>query len=510
MPDIVLTTLNARYAHASFGLRYLKANLRDLEPRAKILEFEISQRPVDVLEAVLACNPKIVGIGVYIWNVDQATRLVADLKRVKPNLTVILGGPEVSHELDDQPIVRLADYVITGEADLALHELCAKLLNNERPLMRIIEGGAPKMEDVELPYRLYDDTDIAQRVIYVEASRGCPFSCEFCLSSLDVPVRQVELNRFLAAMDELYKRGVRNFKFVDRTFNLNLAVGRAILDFFRERIVPGLFLHFEMIPDRLPEALRQPIAMFPPGMLQFEVGIQTLNDEVGARISRRQDVAKAADNIQWLRKNTGVHIHADLIVGLPGESVQSFGAGFDRLLAMGPQEIQVGMLKRLRGTPISRHDKEWGMSYSPYAPYEVLQTSAITFAEMQRMRRFARFWDMIGNSGNFRDTLAQLWHQDSLGGDSAFKKFIALSDWLYARAGATHAIALSRLAQLLFEFLTTQTAVDPARAAEVVGGDYVRGGRNEWPEFLRAYRPQNATFDRAKAVAPKRQARHLG
>jgi hypothetical protein len=240
--------------------------------------------------------------------------------------------------------------------------------------------------------------------------------------------------------------------------------------------------------------------------LQFEVGIQTLNDGVGARISRRQDVAKAAENLRWLRENTGVHIHADLIVGLPGEDVQSFGAGFDRLLAMGPQEIQVGMLKRLRGTPISRHDKEWAMAYSPYAPYEVLQTSAIGFTEMQKMRRFARYWDMIGNSGNFRDSLSMCWQ----GGDSPFASLMTLCDWLYVRAGTTHGIALARLAQLMFEYLTTQRGLDPARVAEAVGADYVRGGRNEWPEFLREFRPQGARFDRAKASAPKRQARHLG
>lgn len=504
MPEIVLTTLNARYAHASFGLRYLKANLRELESRAKILEFEISQRPVDVLEAVLACEPKIVGVGVYIWNVDQATRLVADLKRVRPGVTVIIGGPEVSHEIDEQPITRLADYVVTGEGDLAFRELCGKLLNQERPLIRVIDGGAPKMEDVELPYRLYDDVDISQRVIYVEASRGCPFSCEFCLSSLDVPVRQVELQRFLKEMDALFERGVRNFKFVDRTFNLNLSVGRAILEFFKARIEPGLFLHFEMIPDRLPEQLREPIAAFPPGMLQFEVGIQTLNDEVGARISRRQNVAKAAENLRWLRENTGVHIHADLIVGLPGEDIKSFGAGFDRLLAMGPQEIQVGMLKRLRGTPISRHDKEWGMSYSPYAPYEVLQTSSIGFLDMQRMRRFARFWDMIGNSGNFKNSLPLIWE-----GGSPFDGFMVMSDWLFSRAGATHGIALARLAQLLFEYLTTQRMQSPARVASLIGDDYVRGGRNEWPEFLRSFRPDLETIDRAKTALPRRQARHL-
>src|SRR6185312_9197727 len=175
-----------------------------------------------------------------------------------------------------------------------------------------------------LPYHLYTPQDIAHRVIYVEASRGCPFRCEFCLSSLDVPVRNVPLDAFLSQLHRLLDRGVRQFKFVDRTFNLNLNISRPILQFFHERYEPGMFLHFEMIPDRLPEALRDPIRKFPPGALQFEVGIQTFNEEVAARISRRQDNARLSDNLRFLREQTGVHVHADLIVGLPGETIESF------------------------------------------------------------------------------------------------------------------------------------------------------------------------------------------
>lgn len=312
MPDIVLTTLNARYAHASFALRYLMANLSaSLRERAAMLEFGITQRPVDVLEAILAKDPKVVGIGVYIWNAEESARLVADLKRVRPDVLVILGGPEVSYETDQQQIVADADYVITGEGDIAFSELCEKLLiRRERPLMKLIPAELPEFDRIALPYDLYTDHDLAHRVVYVEASRGCPFKCEFCLSSLDVPVRNVALDAFLGAMQRLLDRGLRRFKFVDRTFNLNLNFSRSILQFFLDRYTPGLFLHFEMIPDRLPEALREPIARFPAGALQFEVGVQTFNEQVAARISRKQDNAKLAENLRFLREQTGVHVHA--------------------------------------------------------------------------------------------------------------------------------------------------------------------------------------------------------
>ncbi len=507
MPRIVLATLNARYAHAAFGLRYLLANLGELRDEARIVELDINQRPIDMLEAILAQNPQIVGVGVYIWNALLSEQLVAMLKRVRPDITIVLGGPEVSHETEQQGICGLADYVITGEADLAFAELCRQILSGRRPMMKVIAAELPELSRLALPYDLYDARDLAQRVIYVEASRGCPFKCEFCLSSLDVPLRNVPLDPFLASMQRLLDRGLRQFKFVDRTFNLNLTISRSILRFFLDRYTPGLFLHFEMIPDRLPDALRELIQRFPPGALQFEVGVQTFNEAVAERISRRQDNVKVEQNLKWLHEQTGVHVHADLIVGLPGEDIDSFGRGFDRLVSLGPQEIQVGMLKRLRGTPIARHDEEWGMIYSPHPPYEILQTGLIDFATMQRLRRFARYWDLIGNSGNFVESSKLIW-----GEESPFGNFLTLSDWMYQRAGQTHALALSKLVELMFGFLTGPRGVAPEQAAQALWRDYQRGGRSDWPEVLRAQLRQGEASGPSRANRsglPPRQSRRL-
>jgi radical SAM superfamily enzyme YgiQ (UPF0313 family) len=535
VPEIVLTTLNARYAHASFGLRYLMANLPpELQQRAAMLEFDISQRAVDVVERILEQAPTVVGVGVYIWNAAESLAVVASLKRVRPDVIVVLGGPEVSYETEQQAIVALADYVITGEADLAFGELCAKLLEGTRPVQKVVPAQLPEFErkpggllqgtTLALPYAFYTDADLAHRVVYVEASRGCPFKCEFCLSSLDVPVRNVPIDAFLAEMQKLLDRGLRQFKFVDRTFNLNLNISRAILEFFLARYTPGLFLHFEMIPDRLPEALRTVIARFPAGALQFEVGVQTFNEHVSARISRKQDNETRADTLRFLREQTGVHVHADLIVGLPGESIDSFGSGFDRLVALRPQEIQVGMLKRLRGTPIVRHAAEFAMVYAPHPPYEVLRTREIDFPAMQRMRRFARYWDLIANSGNFLETTPLIWSPapagEGGGGGGAdaketspFWSFLRLCDWLHETAGRTHAIALKDLVRLLFEHLTTVRGRRGEVVAQVIWRDYQRGGRSDMPEVLRPYvGPADTRAMRARAIAsqsPPRQARHL-
>jgi hypothetical protein len=205
-----------------------------------------------------------------------------------------------------------------------------------------------------------------------------------------------------------------------------------------------------------------------------------------------------------LREETGVHIHADLIAGLPGEDLASFGGGFDQLVGLRPQEIQVGILKRLRGTPIVRHDHEWEMVYSPNPPYEILQTKVIDFATMQRVRRFSRYWDLIANSGNFVQTTPMIW-----GEGSPFEHFLRLSDWIFSQTNQTHAIALQHLAELLFRFLTTQLSRDPREMALAIWADYQRTGRSDRPEFLREHIAHLPIPRRQKSVATRRQARHL-
>ena len=563
MPDIVLTTLNAKYIHASFGLRYLMANLGGLRERACMAEFHINQTPLEITEAILLHEPRIVGFGVYIWNVEQTTEVVALLKRIRPELIIILGGPEVSYETDGQEIVALADHVITGEADVKFAEVCVALLEDRRPglsgqtvptagdgclpgqpgwmssLPKIIPAELPTLTQLASPYDFYTDEDLAHRVVYVEASRGCPFTCEFCLSSLDVPVRAFPLDAFLSAMQRLLERGATQFKFVDRTFNLHLPTSMGILQFFLDRWRDGLFLHFEMVPDRLPEQLRALIKKFPPGAVQFEVGIQTFDDATSKNISRRQNLERLADNLRFLREETGVHVHADLIVGLPGEGMESFGRGFDRLVALGPQEIQVGILKRLRGTPIVRHDAEFAMRYAPHPPYEILATRDIAFPDMQRMRRFARYWDIVANSGQFTETLPMLWNCGLQSADcgveealnehgtrsaesgtgeaanhskfkiqnSAFKSFLRFSDWLHATLRRTHQIALQSVAQGLFDFLTGENGADRATVAAALEADWRRTPGRE-ALTLRGMPAAPAPRKPAAIRTARRQARH--
>jgi len=496
---IVLTTLNARYMHTAFGLRYLYANLDELKSSACIEEFTIQQRPIDIAEKLLKHSPKIIGFGVYIWNVEEITKTVELIKQVSPETIIILGGPEVSHLPDKPVVVDVADYVVMGAAEKSFPELCRLLLSGTRPIGKEIQSDELALDQLRLPYQYYSDDDIKSRLIYVEASRGCPFKCEFCLSSLDKTSKPFELGMFLDEMDALYRRGARNFKFIDRTFNLKVSSSIAILEFFLERMADDLYLHFEVVPDNLPEKLRAVIQKFPHHSLQFEIGVQTFDESIQALISRKQDNAKTCENLRWLRQETEAYIHADLIFGLPSDTLDNFAHSFNRLVALNPHEIQLGILKRLRGVPLNRHNENYQLRYNPEAPYNILRTRDIDFETMQRVNRFARYWDMVANSGRFRNTLPLIL------ADSPFEKFMQLSDSLYLAVGSTWKISLQRLFVLIFESLKSRADVEATILSEMMQRDYERTG--EKASFTSLINKKNKI--RRIGIANKRQKKVL-
>ena len=544
-PAIVLCTLNAKYIHASLGLRYLLANMGALKRQTAMREFTIARKPQEIANELLAAlsesatdATQIIGFGVYIWNVTQTTAVVRLLKNQRPSIRVVLGGPEVSHEVEEQDIVKLADHVITGWGDVSFPKLCRALLHGPQPLMKVIAGEQPPLDQITLPYAEYTDADLAHRLLYVEASRGCPFKCEFCLSSLDKTAWAFELDAFLAEMQVLHQRGARNFKFVDRTFNLKIDASVRILQFFLDRLpapeagasANDLFVHFEVVPDQLPDRLKTMIAQFPPGVLQFEVGVQSFNLEVQQRISRKQDNDKTALNLRWLMTSSHAHLHADLIFGLPGETLQSFAAGFDRLHALGPHEIQLGILKRLRGTPIARHSVEYGMVYDANPPYTVRQTGAVDAATLQRFTRFSRYWDMVANSGRFTLTLSLLLGlgtptradrsataRENVSAPDAcdavpspFYAFLDFSDWLWKTSGKTSGLTPEALVDALFDYLRSRCGLPSPAVRQTLLADYLASGARASPQALHGLLPKRERPQSSGATTlVQRQERHL-
>jgi radical SAM superfamily enzyme YgiQ (UPF0313 family) len=519
MPDILLSTINAKWIHPSLALRLLKANLGVLEGRAEILEFALRQPLEEKLEAVLAARPRILAFSVSIWNHRATAELLEALEGRwgrppggeapggvpgaspiegppgPPGPFVVLGGPEVSALPETGPLFRRAHWVIRGEGELAFRELCAALLGGGGPpdLERVpsargirgkfIEARAPELGAIDPGYRLYGPGELRRKLLYVESSRGCPFSCEFCQGRGYPPEsgpRNFPLEPFLANLGELLRRGARSFKFLDRNFNLDPGRARRIMEFFLEWLeAPGdvtretpeedaprtglggerpprgrpLSAHFEMIPSRFPGELRETLRRFPPGTLRLELGLQTFRAETAALVRRPSDPPGELELIRFLREETEAILHADLIAGLPGEGLDSFGEGFDRLwLALTtaksrgqPFEIQPGILKLLPGAPLARHSEEWGMVYSPEPPYEVLESSALDAGTLGRLKNFARFWELIVNRGSFPGLVPALFPP----GRPVFRPFLALSDLLLARFGRNWGIAREDLRKAL-------------------------------------------------------------
>lgn len=483
---IILTTLNSRFTHSAIGLRYLYANMQELQPNTSIQEFSINDAIQTIAQKLLINNPDIIGIGVYIWNASEVRELIHIIKKVSPQTLIVLGGPEVTYlpfrvNFDD------ADYIIQGEGDVAFYTLCKNIIN-EQPMDKIIKMNAPNLKEIQLPYMYYTDDDIKNRYIYVEISRGCPFECEFCLSSMDEKVRAFDLDEVLAEFDKLWERGARNFKFVDRTFNLNMKAANRILDFFLAK-EPPYFAHFEVIPDHFPASLREKIKRFPHGALQLEIGIQTLNPEIAKNISRQLKLDKIKDNISFLENETTAHIHLDLIVGLPGESLESFGRNLDELMRISSCEIQIGILKKLSGTHINRHDIEEGMVYSDIPPYDILKNNQLSFFDIQIMKRFARFWDLYYNSGNFKTSLQLLWQDESV-----YENFYAFGVWIYTQTDSTWKISLQRQGELLFDYLSEVKKINKEAIADKMIHDMMKLKGRAIPAYLKTF-AKNITIE---------------
>ena len=493
-PDIALATINAKWIHPSLALRLLKANLGGLEERATILEFALRQPLTEKTRPILNAAPRILALSVSIWNHRATLELLEALEEAwkqgspaRPR--IILGGPEVSCLPAEAGIIRRADWVIRGEGEVVFRELCGLLLESPGdtaegpgfwegrmralPSVRgtagkIIEARPVDLVAIDPGYRLYTGEDMSRKLVYVEASRGCPFGCEFCQSSVPVGgdrgVREFPLDAFLGEMAALINRGARAFKFLDRSFNLDIGRARRIMEFFRERLAASApadknpskaqtassrvgpeYVHFEMVPSRFPGELRETLARFPAGSLRLEIGIQTFNRETSRLINRPGDPDQELEVLGFLREKTQAIVHADLIAGLPGEGLASFACGFDRLWQVRPTEIQVGILKGLPGTPILRHNGPWGMVYAPDPPYEVQETAALPRPDLDRIRNFARFWELIVNRGAFDDMLPALLPP----GKPAFRRFLALSDRLLERFGRNWGIDQRELREQL-------------------------------------------------------------
>ncbi len=474
---ILLVAVNARYSHSSYSVRSIKANLAELEKQCVILEADLDITPLQLATYVIEKQPAVIGFSVYLWNVRIIEATARILRKTAPQIKLVAGGPELTAEYANAD---LFDLCIIGEGESAMREYCRKHIGNycgsdklsrsetpdggflsfftmPPPLQQsasgvkssIVTTETEETQKLKLPWHLYSDADIASRVVYVEAARGCPYHCAYCTSA-STGLRVIPLERVLTALGELWDRGVRQFKFLDRSFTAAQQHAHAIMDFFLERAAPEMKLHFEINTDLIHADTIARVKAFPPGNLHLECGIQTLNPQVAKLVGRSAEIGRTLSNLTELVNQSGADVHADLILGLPGEDEESFATGFNRLLkACQPSAVQVNLLKGLPGTDLAKKALQHKLIFNSEPPYELLQSAWIDFNTLARIQRLARCWELVYNRGHLPGQAGNLLKIS----DNVYGTFMRLADYIYTHEGRMYKISRSRLTGLVEEFL---------------------------------------------------------
>ncbi len=429
----LLTTLHAKYVHNSLALPALAAACADLpEWQTVIREYTVNEPQQFVLRKLLAEEAELIAFSCYIWNIEATLRLVDDLHQVAPETIIVLGGPEASFGvfelMERHPAISC---VVRGEGETTFREYLQALVNggsivHDVHLLNSIDGITFRHDDelIATPERAPQATldrfpspfsaglvDLGKPLIYFETSRGCPFNCAFCMSSLEKGVRSYSQPRIEADLELLLAAGVKTVKLVDRTFNYDAERANRIWDYILRHNRESRF-HFEIAADLLTEANLQLLRQVPAGLFRFEIGVQAADAGTLARVGRRSDNERLFANVRRLLAETGVIIHLDLLAGLPNEDMQGFLASLELLLAARPQHIQVEPLKVLKGSPMRVIAREEGYAFSATPPYKVLTTPWLSYADICRIETIARLLDLIYNSGRFA-TLLTAWGRRS-------------------------------------------------------------------------------------------------
>lgn len=423
----ILTTLNAKYIHTSLALRWLYVANKDRFD-ISFREYVIKEDVGRIADELLASDPNVIGISVYIWNVEKSERLISILKERKPSLIIILGGPEVTYEPEYFLKHWNIDYVISGEGEFVLGDLLTAIENNQsididgvssvRNISRVVvKADINKLALLPSPYTLAgDEADIRNRLIYFETSRGCPYQCQYCLSSLEKGVRYFPQEYIFGNLQYLIDNGAKRVKFLDRTFNLNKDHTKVVFDFLIANYRPNLSMQFEIYADLLTdETIDYLNSKLPTNYFRFEIGIQSTYELTNIAVKRKQNFPLLAENIRKLMDGGKIDLHLDLIAGLPYETLGRFIKSFNDVFDLKGKEVQLGFLKMLRGTALRRDAAKYGYKYNPQAPYEIEGNNDISKEELERIHDAEHALEKYWNSGKFSRTMNVLIESDYKG-----------------------------------------------------------------------------------------------
>lgn len=497
---VLLVALNSKFIHSNLAIRYLKAYTEDLNYECTLREFTINDRMERILEQIIKEKPDVIAFSCYIWNLEYVSKLSNLIKNVNENIEILYGGPEVSYDSKTFLDGVNGDYVINGEGEETFKEFIeykiessSKTKEENINTLSKIKGLAYKdngkvimnplrelmdMNKIVFPYKM--DEDLENKIVYYEASRGCPFNCKYCLSSTIHGVRFLDIERVKRELDFFINKKVKLIKFVDRTFNCNHKFAMAIWDHLIKADTNTTF-HFEISADIFIKEELELLRKAPKDRFQFEVGVQTTNNDILKNINRHVNFENIKEKVEELEKMKNIKQHLDLIAGLPGEDYESFRNSFNDVYSIKPEEIQLGFLKLLKGSPMTMEAEKWGMKYSPYPPYEILRTNDISYEELIKLKRVEAMVDKYYNSGKFNTILKYFENLYS----NSFDFYYDLGMYFYEKGYFFRNISGVDYYKVFIDFNSEVKKSDNKFLNEIVKYDYLRFNKRRWlPNFL--------------------------
>ncbi|WP_077894587.1 B12-binding domain-containing radical SAM protein [Clostridium felsineum] len=495
MKKVLLTAINSQFIHSNLAVRYLKAYAKELDLEIKIREFSINDRIERVFEEIMEEKPDMIGFSCYIWNGEYVDKLSTLIKRVDESIQIFYGGPEVSFNCEEVLLNSEGDFLIEGEGEESFKEFLKWKLENgfdrkdlkvkgiysKNDKNEIVYGGkreAIDMNSLVFPYN--ENEDLSNKIIYYEASRGCPFNCKYCLSSTIRGVRFLEPDRVKRELKFLSDKKVKIVKFVDRTFNADAKFAIEIWEYLMSLDTETVF-HFEITADIVTEEEIELLKKAPKGRFQFEVGVQSTNNEVLRNVNRYIEFKDIKEIVMRIEEGKNINQHLDLIVGLPGENFESFRNSFNDVYSIGPEKLQIGFLKLLKGSSMREEAEKWGMSYSPYHPYEILKTKDISFEEISKLKRVDSVVDKYHNTGKFNE-IVEFMIGDF---DTPFDFYYSLSEYFYKKGYFSRSISASEYYKVFLDFNKEILKKENNVLEEVVKFEYLKFNKKSWlPPFL--------------------------
>lgn len=473
-------------------MRYLKAFTKDLDFQGDIKEFSINDRVENILEGIIEEKPDVVAFSCYIWNMEFVNRLAELIKLVDPNIEILYGGPEVSYEGKEFLENHEGEYVIVGEGEKTFREFVLyklgegkiediKGLNYKRDGKVFENPKRHEMDMNELVFPYTYEEDINNKIVYYEASRGCPFKCKYCLSSVMHGVRFLDVERVKKELKYFMERGLKLVKFVDRTFNCNREYTVELLKYLSEQDTETRF-HFEVAADLLTEEQIEILNNAPKGRFQLEVGVQTTNNEVLHNINRYITYENIKEKVLKVAAGKNVMQHLDLIAGLPGEDLESFKKSFNDVHAIRPDEIQLGFLKLLKGSSMREEAEKWGIVYSPYAPYEIIRSKDISYEELLLLKKVEAMVDKYYNSCKFNNVIKFFLNIY----EKPFDFYYDLAMFFEEKGNFKRSIGNVEYYKILLDFYLEKIGgEDEGLFKEVLKFDYLCFNKKRWlPDFL--------------------------